>query len=385
MRKKILLLGYMRKNLGDDLFIAILLNRYKNIDFIVRTNDKKDLQPFKMYKNLKVVPQEGSLSEFNMDGYDACVYIGGSVMMELKRGLMLQQNINAFIENSKKPFFYISSNFGPYKTQEFYDECAKTFKMIDGVTFRDEYSYNEFKQYDSVGYAPDLVFGLNMKKKKTIKDSIGISLIDLSLPARGEKFNSLDSSYCNMLKNNISDFIKQGKTIYLFSYCDYEGDCNTIEKVLKLLSEEDKKHVKVVKYTGKPGNLYEFIRKYSSMEKMICTRFHGLVLSLVFRQELMVISYSKKLEKMLEKVPEEFKYIEIDENIGELKIKLDWFKAIKEENLEPLSKNSVNQFKKFEEKMGLKIKQKGFKIKKAPLKKRIKRKLKDIKKKIIKK
>ena len=29
MRKKVLLLGYVRKNIGDDLFIAMLLNRYK--------------------------------------------------------------------------------------------------------------------------------------------------------------------------------------------------------------------------------------------------------------------------------------------------------------------------------------------------------------------
>lgn len=385
MRKKILLLGYMRKNLGDDLFIAILLNRYKNIDFVVRSNKKKDLEPFKIYKNFKIIPKDGPLCDFDMEGYDACIYIGGSVMMELKRGIALQQNINAFVENSKKPFFYISSNFGPYRTQEFYDECVKTFKMIDGVSFRDSYSYNEFKEYESVTYAPDLVFGLDIKKKKKIKNSIGISLIDLSLPTRGEELNSLDSDYCNMLKNNISDFVSKGKTVYLFSYCDFEGDPNTIEKVLNLLSEEDKKHVKVVKYKGKPGSLYDFIQKYSSMEKMICTRFHGLVLSLVFRQDLMVISYSKKIQGILKDIPQEFKCMSIDKDIGKLKIDESWFSAIKEENLKVLSENAVNQFKKFDEKLGLNIKEKSFKIKKAPLKKRIKRKLKAIKKKIIKK
>ena len=42
------------------------------------------------------------------------------------------------------------------------------------------------------------------------------------------------------------------------------------------------------------------------MEYSICTRFHSLVMSLVFKHELMVVSYSEKLNNLLDDLGYDF-------------------------------------------------------------------------------
>lgn len=387
MRKKILLLGYMKRNLGDDLFIAMLLNRYNDIDFVVREASPKYSEPFKCYKNFKTVKAEGKIVDFDVSDYCACVYIGGSVLSENKNGLTNQKTINGVVENCKKnkvPFFYMSSNFGPYQTKEFYNECEKTIKMIDGICFRDKYSYEEFKKYKSVNYATDVVFSLDMKRNKIIKNSIGISIIDLSLSSRSEEFQNIDKDYCEMLKRNIINFIDNGKKVYLFSFCEYEGDLNAINRIIDLLPESYKTKVNIVQYTGKEYNLYDFVKKYSMMEKMICTRFHSLVLSLLFRQDFIVVSYSKKLEKLLCDIPQKFKYVDIDKKINKLNIELDWFNKIDEDNLDSLVNSSYNQFSQLDKKLNINSDIKKIKVNSLPLKKRVRRKLGVIKRKVLK-
>ena len=100
MKKKILLLGYMKRNLGDDLFIAMLLNRYKDIDFVVRETSPKYSVPFKCYSNFKTIKAEGKIVEMDVSDYSAIVYIGGSVFAETKNGLVNQKTINGVIENA---------------------------------------------------------------------------------------------------------------------------------------------------------------------------------------------------------------------------------------------------------------------------------------------
>ena len=153
---------------------------------------------------------------------------------------------------------------------------------------------------------------LDLKRFKIINNSIGISIIDLSLSSRSEDFQNLDKNYCEMLKRNIINFIDKGKKVYLFSFCEYEGDLCEIKRIVDLLPESYKTKVHIVQYNGKEYNLYDFVKKYSVMEKMICTRFHSLVLSLLFRQDFIVVSYSEKLEKLLCDILQEFKYVDID-------------------------------------------------------------------------
>ena len=202
-------------------------------------------------------------------------------------------------------------------------------------------SYNTFKHIDNVKYVPDLVFGLGIRKGRKIKNSVGVSLVDLSLPVRGEKVNKIDSKYCKMLKNNIEKFIDEGKEVYLFSFCEHEGDLRTIDRILDLMDDSYSSRVNIIDYTGKSGDLYYFVKLYSRMEKTICTRFHSLVMSLVFKQELMVVSYSDKLNNLLDDLGYDFDVVNIDNKIGKLVINDSDFKVIDDMTLNKFKKEAI--------------------------------------------
>lgn len=375
--KKILLLGYLKKNLGDDLFVSMLLNRYKDVEFVTKNSSLEFFEPFKLYKNyIKIVSSEPML-EYDLKEFSGCIYIGGSLFREGINSLEYQKKMTKFINKCKLegiPFYYISSNFGPYSTEVFYQECLKKIKMVDGITFRDKYSYNKFKHLSNVNYSPDLVFSLDIKPRRKIKNSIGISVIDLSLNMRSESISKCDAEYSIMLKKNIINFINDNKKVYLFSFCEPEGDLKAIKRVIDMLPELYKSKVTIVNYNGKNGNLYSFIQKYSMMEKMICTRFHSLVLSLLFKQELVVLSYSSKLDNFLEDIDDRFKKISIDSNLNEIKIDYRWFNKISNDNLNKLTSNAFNQLNQVEANLLPKKRNKKLKIKNLSIKRRVKRK-----------
>ena len=374
MRKKVLLLGYVRKNIGDDLFIAMLLNRYKELDFILRIDNEYYYEPFSKYKNCSIIVTKDDILKQDMSNISACIYVGGSIFIEYDRSVAYRKVFNQFIKNCKDngiPFYYMSSNFGPYKTQDFYDLCEEAFSFVDGITFRDKNSYNTFKHIDNVKYVPDLVFGLGIRKGRKIKNSVGISLVDLSLPVRGEKANKIDSKYCLMLKNNIEKFIDEGKEVYLFSFCEHEGDLRTIDRILDFMGDSYQARVNIIDYTGKSGDLYYFVKLYSRMEKTICTRFHSLVMSLVFKHELMVVSYSDKLNNLLDDLGYNFDVVNIDEKIGELVINDSDFRVIDDKTLNKFKKEALRHFESLDNSLKIKRKSNKLKIKRNTLRSKI--------------
>ena len=96
--KKIKVYAYKRQNLGDDLFIKILCERYPNTQFVLYApNVYKDI--FKDNKNLEICSSEDKLNrvinfiarKFGVNNYvdrklvensDGGVYIGGSLFIQ---------------------------------------------------------------------------------------------------------------------------------------------------------------------------------------------------------------------------------------------------------------------------------------------------------------
>lgn len=169
MKKNVLLLAYTKKNVGDDLFVSMLLYKYPNVDFTIRNIEENYDEPFKIYKNFKNKIDEETVLTLDVTYYNAIIYIGGSVFSETEKNLKKQKNLAELAKKCKKnkiPFYYISSNFGPYKTEEYLEACKETYKNITGITFRDQTSYNMFKRIKSVKYASDMVYNLEIKNKK---------------------------------------------------------------------------------------------------------------------------------------------------------------------------------------------------------------------------
>ncbi len=340
---KIFLIAYIKKNLGDDLFIKILLEKYKQCDFYILNNNDY-LEYFNKYNNLHIIEGKCSASEIcstNVDDYDAFVYIGGSIFIENKSSV--SHEFNNFLKRCKeknKPFYYISSNFGPFETTEFLTLSKKIFANCTDICFRDTYSYNLFKDLDTVRYAPDIVFSANFKTLPKVKNTLGISVINLK---DRSDLKHIDSAYYNYLLNNIKEFIKEGKKVYLFSFCKSQGDEDMIDKILSNFDDSSK-----LTACNYDGDIDKFIELYSSMEYMICTRFHSMVLSSIFRQKVFVLSYSNKIDNVYNNLKLGYNLLHI-EDIDESKLLTDnCFKVVDENKLSNIKSESEKQLSAFD-------------------------------------
>lgn len=319
--KKVFLLAYSKVNLGDDLFVDILVNRYKNVQFFTRAIQENT---YIYNKNANLHFKDYTLedlAEISAKEFDAIVYIGGSIFMEHAGGVERIKKLNAIAANCKRndvPFLFISSNFGPYKSPEYKREVQKLMRNITDICFRDRNSYETFNKYPSVRYAPDVVFSYN-RPVRVKKDTVGVSVLNFKYR---KELKFYQRKYYEVLKNSIINYIKQGKTVTLFSFCEYEGDEDSIDLIISELPVKYAEKIQVERYRGK---LDDFIKKYSSMEYFLCSRFHSMVLSAIFKQKVSILSYSNKIVNVIYDLHLSKDYYNVSE-INDIKdIKLDGF------------------------------------------------------------
>lgn len=347
-KKKIFIMAYARVNLGDDLFIITLLEKYKNIDFYIGVKKIEYAKAFENYENITIIKEEQENFDNKIpEDYDAYIYVGGSIFMEGGKVYNLDEGCNDFMKQCRKkgiPFFYISSNYGPYQTQKYFNLSKDTFKNCTDICFRDTYSYSLFKDIPTVRYAPDLIFNIEEKNNIDIKkDTIGISVIDMSIRNDLAKY---ESKYIHCMTHNIIEYIEQGKDIYLFSFCKEENDEKAIENIIKQIPEQYREKVHKVYYDG---NIKEYIKKYKSMEYMICCRFHAMILSVAYEQKMYVLSYSNKISNVMKDLLLTQKYTNIEDLEKKTAITLKDFKVIDKDKLQEIKKKSQKQLEKLDE------------------------------------
>ncbi len=340
--KKIFLMAYARKNLGDDLFVKMLLDRYPMHQFYMKINDREFLDELdRVYSNLHILngmDTDEELYETNVNDYDAYIYIGGSIFMEGGKVYNLSEKFYDFVKRCKKikkPFCYVSCNYGPYQTQEYFNLSRDNFSECTDICFRDKYSYELFKDIESVRYAPDFAFTYPITGKEKIKNSIGISVIDLSIR---NDLKSKEDEYINMLVKNINKYIELGKKVYLYSFCKHEGDERAISKIMQ--NFEKNNNVIPVLYDG---NIDKFMDFYSRMEYMICARFHAMILSCIANQKMYVMSYSKKIDNVMEDLKIDSPLVHFDEIDENYEMKLEQFKLLEKNQIDGITKEASKQ------------------------------------------
>ena len=207
-KKKVLLFTYSKANFGDDLFVYILANRYKNIEFYIQIQEPKYKKAFENLHNVIILNEAREVEKINVNEFDAFVYVGGSIFIESEYGKHEAKEFNKFIKKVKengKPFFYMTCNFGPYKTNEYLQQIKENLKLCQGICFRDFESYDKFKDISSVSYAPDIAFSYDYRDiiEKKEKKSIGISVINLLIRENLKQKTDIYNDYINLLNNII--------------------------------------------------------------------------------------------------------------------------------------------------------------------------------------
>lgn len=313
---------YSEINLGDDLFIKILLERYSDVNFdIFATKEYERI--FCMYKNFNIVENTtvvrlsfcqrvifflerlffkkkfieklnlkvSNIFNSKIGQGNIFLTIGGSMFIQRKKMPSYYDIVfyKYALQNFEKIIF-LGCNFGPFTDKKYLDGYKEIFNKSIDVSFRDNNSKKMFEEFGNVRINPDIVFGLNFQSSNKKYKTIGFSIVNKgTIPDKG--------SYLRKFVELIKFYQKENYEIYLFSFCKSEGDEEIIEELLKLV--DDKGDINKVFYDG---DIEKFLKVYSSIEKMYCGRFHAMILSMLFEQKILPVVYSDKMTNVLKDI-----------------------------------------------------------------------------------
>lgn len=356
MQKKVMIYAYTNFNLGDDLFIKILCERYPKTQFILYAPFQYKYS-FNMYKNITVYSSSNffvRLFNYSMrkmkvgttlrtmlaEKCDAIVQIGGSIFMQEVnwRGIPnYKQNLK------KKPYYVLGANFGPFQEQEFYEQHHKLFKKYTDICFRDKYSYELFKDLPNVRSGSDIVFQLDNKQTVMTKKHIVISVIK---PSFRRDLLIYDEVYYQKIKDITIHFVKMGYKVTLMSFCKKEGDQEAVEKIIQLLPEKIMNNVNQYYYMF---DIEEALKIIASSTYVVATRFHAMILGWVAKKPVFPIAYSEKMNNVMKDIAYEGLHINLQE-IHNLDL-MEVFEGMKRNyvDISRQIKDAENHFKKLDE------------------------------------
>ncbi len=322
--KKVLLKAYMHNNLGDDLFVYMLLKRYKDNFYTYEYERNYTLSKFENLsyekngiENLidrcfsKFLKKYDYTELKNKKKYDLLVDIGGSLFIEngnydfwKKRSLNYEKN---YI-----PYYILGSNVGPWKNKEFPKLLENNiFKNAEDVCFRDKNSYDLYSHLPNIRYASDIVFSLGdyLNLNNNSEKVVLFSIIDL-------KYKGLDTeAYENKMVEMINYFQENNYKVKLMSFCKREGDEKAIERICNKINFADK----LEKYFYN-GNIEEAIDIINSSEIIVGSRLHSNIVGIALDKYIIPIAYSKKTVNVLNGIGFKGKIFKADK-ISELDIR----------------------------------------------------------------
>lgn len=305
--KKVLVWAYLKENLGDDLFIKILLDKYKNVEYYFVNIEEKYMRPFNKYKNVKTIKYGDCIKKIST--FDHYIDIGGSIFQfrNSKYGSVKKRLLIALLMKFRgKDSFILGCNFGPYKYKQSINITRLYFKLCKDVCVRDKKTYEIFKDIKSVRLKPDIVLSMGKYESgQPIKNTVGISVIELDKRKHLAKYKE---KYIQSMVDLVNRLQNENKVIYLLSFSQSEGDYNSIKEIASKCNNKDK-----IKYIIYNGNIEKFLNEYKRLESIVACRFHSFILSLVYRQPTYPLIYSNKLLEILKDLKMDDIYTEVSE------------------------------------------------------------------------
>lgn len=307
--KKVMIYAYTALNLGDDLFIKILCERYPQTKFYL-VAPKIYRKVFWNLNNLKVIPRE-TFFRRSLNGVmktifgkqlfyerrlaqtlDGIVYIGGSLFIQ-QNNWQKQLKFTEALHVKNQPFYLIGANFGPFTDDDFYQAHGRVFKQYTDICFRDKISYHLFQHLDNVRLAPDIVFQLKPNLQLINKQSIVISVIK---PSIRPDLADDDDIYYQAMQRLITYFIHEGYFITLIAFCTEEQDDKAIQNIIGGLSKNYHKYVNQYIYEGKISDALNII---AQAKFIVATRLHAMLLGWLYQKRVLPIVYNEKMIHIL--------------------------------------------------------------------------------------
>lgn len=287
---KIYLNAYLQKNLGDDLFVYILLNRYKNHQFYAMSTEKAYR---KMYDNLHVLDakylvkaiRKLSLKALVASPFDLALTLGGSMFIENPGDIRKNYSFG------KKDHYILGVNFGPYRSQRYFDKIKALFAEAKDVCFRERHSYDYFSDLPQTRVESDIVFCLPFRAEAGEEKHAVISVIS----CKSKLSEEYDARYLETMTALTDRLVAMGYRVTLMSFCDYEGDPGAIDRILCKVQNPQA----VGRYDYQ-GNIEQALQVLGSSSVVVGSRFHANVLGLLMGKTVIPFIYSDKTKNVLE-------------------------------------------------------------------------------------
>ncbi|MED4268334.1 polysaccharide pyruvyl transferase family protein [Priestia megaterium] len=356
--KKVMIYAYTEFNLGDDLFIKILCERYPDTQFVLYAPRQYKVL-FEKLNNISFFPSDllfikannYILRKFGVTNFfrsltakncDAAVYIGGSLFIQEGNWIKHLENTKSMrIKN--KPFFLLGANFGPFTNHEFYSKYKDLFRQFTDICFREKHSHGLFKELNNVRVADDIIFQLKKLPNRQEEKNIVISVIK---PSFREDLSNYDDIYYQKMRDIAIYFVERGYRVTFMSFCEFQGDQEAIEKITMLIP---KNYLNKISSHFYKTNIDETLEIIANSSFIVATRFHSMILGWIFNKPVFPIVYSKKMTNVMTDVGFNGLYANMN-NIGELKPN-DVFEGMKT-NLIDVSnqiKDAERHFEKLDE------------------------------------
>ena len=329
--KKVLVKGSLSYNLGDDMFIKILANRYPSTMFYLIA--PQDYSAFLNIPNIKIIGTPinriervickilGVISsrlyaycfglfqkrfyKLYFNQVDAYIIIGGSLFKEAKHSQVTYSINSAVIDLARsKPSFILGANFGPFSSESHLNNYRNYFSRFTDVCFRDYFSYNLFSDLNNVRVHKDIIFQAVLPIVEKDENEIGFVVVDFDKHINLGKY-----------KPAYEDFIFKTAQFYknrniLFFFIAFQTDEKKyVESLKKRISGNELNEIKTLVYAG---NLDDFLLKYGRFGTIFSTRFHSMVLSFMYGQRNCPIIYNMKLLNFIQDINYNGPFVELD-------------------------------------------------------------------------
>lgn len=291
----IVLRAYLDNNLGDDLMIKLLVEKFPKHHFFMYSNSSTVINTYEKYLNVEIRPTFKMKKDIK--NIDVFITIGGSIF-QLKS---IKQHITRifkilFLKMLKfrnVKIVTIGANLGPFANKFSYKLVELELRQNSLTTVRDSSSMNiieSFKKIKNYHLTNDIVYYLP-NENKNIKNGLGISTY------RSEKSDENNFQNYKIISKIVDQYIENtGKEVKLFAFdSEKENDLVSAHHIYNLSKNKEK--LTIIPYLG---NVEEFLIHFSSCEKLVAIRFHSAILADIYNIPFLPIVYSSKMENLLE-------------------------------------------------------------------------------------
>ncbi|MEN1967763.1 polysaccharide pyruvyl transferase family protein [Lentibacillus sp. N15] len=308
--KKVMVYAYTQFNLGDDLFIKVLSERYPETTFMLYA-PKAYKRIFKSHPNIRIVASNNIIFKglnfifrrFHVYSFtrrlvakscDMSIQIGGSLFIQGENWREeLQHNQTMKIPN--KPFFLLGANFGPFTNHQFYSEYKTLFRTYTDICFREKYSYDLFSDLSQVRIADDLVFQLK-KPAITSQKTLILSVIK---PSLRKHLAGYDAIYYRKMADIAIYFMERGYHVTLMGFCQIEQDDEAVEMIRQQIPQAYAHRMTTYIYTT---NIDEAVQHIAESAFVVASRFHAMILGWITGKGVFPIVYSSKMANVMHDV-----------------------------------------------------------------------------------